>query len=49
MWIVGVLKPQWSIVDPNDDISITTTIEAEGLHAPKVAYTTNYNIFSGGN
>jgi len=31
---VRILKSCRSIVDPNDDVSITTTFETKGLHAP---------------
>jgi hypothetical protein len=34
MCIVGIHKSRQSIVDPDDDVSITTTIETKGLHAP---------------
>jgi hypothetical protein len=34
MCIVGILKSCRSIVNPDDDVSITTTIETKGLHAP---------------
>jgi hypothetical protein len=34
MCIVRILKSCRSIVDPNDDVSITTTIETKELHAP---------------
>jgi len=45
MCIVRILKSCRSIVDPNDDVSITTTIETKGLHAP-IRFPTPLSIVS---